>query len=280
MDFYQGYDQLMEFSTAVVENPFGAQLLAMLEGRYDDIEIAVADVTEKLQKLEFDADEVGVVKLMTGELAPTEELLEALAGMAKSDAEVQRLYNSAASMYEMLADAIEAGEDDEYEIEDEEYDDEVVDEIEDEDEEEEIEDEVSSGVPVTSQVEDTRVDMLYSRQVVSDQLNELMDVADGMMKGGKGLMTPYIKNLLFGKSDKNRYAEFSATCDEFEVNPETLLTCIEFSLNLLAELEGVDENYFKAQVTEDMSDGVNFSSRVDDVAVDKQSREMLELLGL
>jgi hypothetical protein len=212
---------------------------------------------------------------MTGEILPSEEVVEAISGLTDSEAEIQRLYNAAAASYDLAADLLEAeGDDYEDETEDEEIEDEVIDE-------DEIE---QPRVAVTSSVEnpadDSRVDMLYSRQLITDKLNEYIEVADQMMAGGAGLMTPHIKNLLFGQSDKNRYMNFSSACEDFDVDPATYLTCIEFSLNLLAELDGVDSRYFKAQVQEDMSEGINFSSRVDEDAVEGDAREMLKMLNL
>jgi hypothetical protein len=280
MDFYKNYEHMIDFSAATVENPFGAQFLSLAERNFEDIETAVAALTEGFAELGFEVDEEGVVGLMTGEILPSEEVVEAISGLTDSEAEIQRLYNAAAASYDLAADLLEA-EGDEYEdYEDEEIEEEIeVEEIED------YEDEIEQPrVAVTSSVEnpadDSRVDMLYSRQLITDKLNEYIEVADQMMAGGAGLMTPHIKNLLFGQSDKNRYMNFSSACEDFDVDPATYLTCIEFSLNLLAELDGVDSRYFKAQVQEDMSEGINFSSRVDEDAVEGDAREMLKMLNL
>jgi hypothetical protein len=280
MDFYKNYEHMIDFSAATVENPFGAQFLSLAERNFEDIETAVAALTEGFAELGFEVDEEGVVGLMTGEIQPSEEVVEAISGLTDSEAEIQRLYNAAAASYDLAADLLEAEGDD---YEDEDYED----EIEDEEIEDGVidEDEIEQPrVAVTSSVEnpadDSRVDMLYSRQLITDKLNEYIEVADQMMAGGAGLMTPHIKNLLFGQSDKNRYMNFSAACEDFDVDPATYLTCIEFSLNLLAELDGVDSRYFEAQVQEDMSEGINFSSRVDEDAVEGDAREMLKMLNL
>lgn len=278
MDFYKNYDHMIEFSTAMVENPFGAQLLSLAERNFDDIETAVAALSDGLSELGFDVDEEGVVGLMTGQILPSEEVIEAFSGLTESEAEVQRLYHAAAVAYDMAAEVIEDEDEDEVDY------DEVEDYYEDEDEDEFYEEDEEGHVPVVSYVEnpaeDTRVDMLYSRQLVTDKLNEYIEVADQMMAGGSGLMTPHIKNLLFGASDKNRYMNFSAACDDFDVDPATYLTCIEFSLNLLSELDGLDSRYFETQVEENMSEGINFSSRVDDKSIETDARDMLKMLNL
>lgn len=276
MDFYQGYEDLIEFSAATVENAFGSQLLALCERKFENIEDAVAVLTEGLDELGFEVDEEGVVGLMTGEVLPSEDVLEALAGLADSDAEVQRLFNSASTAYEVAATLLEDGE---IELED--------DEDEDEDEadygyEAYDEDETDAGEERDDD-EDEEVDVvaqMYSRQVVTDYLNEYVEVADQMMQGGQGLMTPQIKELLFGQSDKNRYMNFSAAVEENGYTPEEYLKCIEFSLNLLSELDGIDSSYFESQVEEDMSgSNVNFS-RQDSSAIETEARQMLEWLNL
>jgi hypothetical protein len=100
-----------------------------------------------------------------------------------------------------------------------------------------------------------------------------------MMQGGRGLMTPQIKELLFGRSDKNRYMNFSAATQESGYTPEEYLKCIEFSLNLLAELDGIDSAYFETQIQEDAGANVNFS-RVSDGDVENEARQMIEWLSL
>lgn len=268
MDFYKGYEDLIEFSSATVENAFGSQLLALCERKFENIEDAVAVLTEGLDELGFEVDEEGVVGLMTGEVLPSEEVLEALAGLADTDADVSRLYNAASTAYEVAATLIEEGE---IEVEDE-----------DEDEDYEVEDEDEL---VYEDEEDYEVDeedvvaQMYSRQVVTDYLNDYAEVADQMMQGGRGLMTPQIKELLFGRSDKNRYMNFSAATQESGYTPEEYLKCIEFSLNLLAELDGIDSAYFETQIQEDAGSNVNFS-RVSDGDVESEARQMIEWLSL
>jgi hypothetical protein len=269
MDFYQGYEDLIEFSSATVENAFGSQLLALCERKFENIEDAVAVLTEGLDELGFEVDEEGVVGLMTGEVLPSEEVIEALAGLADTDADVQRLYNSASTAYEVAATLLEEGEV-ELEDEDEDY----------EDEDEEISYEVEEDEEEIEDEEDDVVAQLYSRQVVTDYLNDYVEVADQMMQGGQGLMTPQIKTLLFGHSDKNRYMNFSAAVEQNGYTPEEYLKCIEFSLNLLSELGGVDSTYFESQIEEDMSgSNVNFS-RQDNGAVETEARQMIEWLNL
>lgn len=271
MDFYKGYEDLINFSAATVENAFGSQLLALCERKFENIEDAVAVLTEGLDELGFEVDEEGVVGLMTGEVLPSEEVLEALAGLAETDADVQRLYNSAATAYDVAATLLEDGE---VELEDEEDYEEVEYEA-DEDESEYDEDEEDEEV----ETEDV-VAQMYSRQVVTDYLNDYAEVADQMMQGGQGLMTPQIKELLFGRSDKNRYMNFSAATNEAGYTPEEYLKCIEFSLNLLSELDGIDSSYFETQIEEDMSgSNLNFS-RANDGDVENEARQMIEWLQL
>lgn len=270
MDFYKNYEQMMDFSAATVENPFGAQLLSLCERKFEDIETAVAVLTEGLDELGFDVDEEGVIGLMTGEILPTEELVEAVAGLADSDADVKRLYNGAALMYEEATGAVD---------DDEDYEDEV-EEVADEDYEDEVEYEYDGN---EEDVADSRVDQLYSRQIITDRLNQLVEVADQMMDpGAQGLMTPHIKSLLFGQSDKNRFANFSAACDDFEVDPQTYLHCLEFSLGLLAELDGINSAYFSAQAEDEMAtrEQISFSSNLNDTVIEKEARQMLADLGL
>lgn len=267
MDFYKGYEDLIEFSSATVENAFGSQLLALCERKFENIEDAVAVLTEGLDELGFEVDEEGVVGLMTGEVLPSEEVLEALAGLADTDADVSRLYNAAATAYEVAATLIEEGE---IEVEDED---------EDEDYEVEDEDELVYEDEEDYEVEEDVVAQMYSRQVVTDYLNDYAEVADQMMQGGRGLMTPQIKELLFGRSDKNRYMNFSAATQESGYTPEEYLKCIEFSLNLLAELDGIDSAYFETQIQEDAGSNVNFS-RVSDGDVESEARQMIEWLSL
>lgn len=265
MDFYKGYEDLIEFSSATVENAFGSQLLALCERKFENIEDAVAVLTEGLDELGFEVDEEGVVGLMTGEVLPSEEVLEALAGLADTDADVSRLYNAASTAYEVAATLIEEGE---IEVEDE-----------DEDYEVEDEDELVYEDEEDYEVEEDVVAQMYSRQVVTDYLNDYAEVADQMMQGGRGLMTPQIKELLFGRSDKNRYMNFSAATQESGYTPEEYLKCIEFSLNLLAELDGIDSAYFETQIQEDAGSNVNFS-RVSDGDVESEARQMIEWLSL
>lgn len=267
MDFYKGYEDLIEFSSATVENAFGSQLLALCERKFENIEDAVAVLTEGLDELGFEVDEEGVVGLMTGEVLPSEEVLEALAGLADTDADVSRLYSAASTAYEVAAALIEDGE---IEVEDEDEDEE---DYEVEDEEELVyEDEEDYE-------EEDVVAQMYSRQVVTDYLNDYAEVADQMMQGGRGLMTPQIKELLFGRSDKNRYMNFSAATQESGYTPEEYLKCIEFSLNLLAELDGIDSAYFETQIQEDAGSNLNFS-RVSDGDVENEARQMIEWLNL
>lgn len=274
-DFYKGNEELIEFSAATAENPFGAQLLSLCEKYFEDLPTAVEALTEGLAELDFEVDVEGVVGLMTGEILPSEELLEALSEIG-TEADARRLYSAAASAYDLASELLDEGEI-EVDAEDEEYEDEDEDEDEDdsdyEDEDEsddDIEDE--SGLEVTEAVE-----QMYTRQIVSDRLNEFSEIADQMIEGGQGLMTPHIKNLLFGQSDKSRYVNFMAGCEEFDATPAEYLKCIEFSLNLLAELGGIDSDYFEPQVdTKIERSKVNFSAS--DEVLEREVSDMVDLL--
>lgn len=270
MDFYKGYENLIEFSSATVENPFGAQLLSMCEDVFEDVESAVVGLTEALAEAGFDVDEDGVVGLMTGQILPSEELVDALTGLTESDTEIARLYNSAAALYEAVAEAEEAGE---VEVEDEDEDDDYEEDEIEEDDEDEVDTEVEYEEPLAAQ--------LYSRQVITDTLNEYLEVADRMVEDR--YLTPHVKDLLFGKSDKNRFVNFSAACEEADASPSEYLKCIEFALNLFAEIgPSVNEAYFTSQVNEPIAkDGgrnIDFSANDDEIV--SQSREMVDLLGL
>ena len=273
MDFYKGYENLIEFSSATVENPFGAQLLSMCEDVFEDVESAVVGLTEALAEAGFDVDEDGVVGLMTGQILPSEELVDALTGLTESETEVARLYNSAAALYEAVAEAEEAGD---IEVED----DEDFDTVEEDDEEYDDEDEDEIEVEAEAEAEPLAA-QLYSRQVITDTLNEYLEVADRMVEDR--YLTPHVKDLLFGKSDKNRFVNFSAACEEADASPAEYLKCIEFALNLFAEIgPSVNEAYFTSQVNEPIAkDGgrnIDFSANDDEIV--SQSREMVDLLGL
>jgi hypothetical protein len=57
MDFYKNYEHMIDFSAATVENPFGAQFLSLAERNFEDIETAVAALTEGFAELGFEVDE-------------------------------------------------------------------------------------------------------------------------------------------------------------------------------------------------------------------------------
>lgn len=279
MDFYKGYEGLIEFSSATRVNPFGAQLLSLCEGKFEDIETAVAVITDGLEELGFDVDEEGVVGLMTGEVLPSEEVLEAISGLADTDADVGRLYDSANAAYEVAEAALgyDYGLEDEDEYEDESEDDSDMDTVEDEDYYYAEGDDDEAQAYHRNAQEDL-AEQLYSRQVVTDTLNNYVEIADQMMAGGQGLMTPHIKELLFGKSDKNRFINFSAATEDSGMSAHEYLQCINFSLNLLSELGGVDSFYFEPQVDDAIGERVNFSAR-DESAVEAEARAMLDLLN-
>lgn len=275
MNFYRGYENLIEFSSATVENPFGAQLLALCEDVFEDLPSAVAGLTEALVDLGFDVDEEGVVGLMTGEILPSEEVVDALTGLSEDEVDQARLYNAAAAMYDML---LEDGDEDEYyEDEDEvdaDYEDDIYDEYEDEDEYEDGEDEYYEE-------EEPLAEVLYSRQVITDALDEYVEIGNAMVD--QGYLSPHVHELLFGQSDKGRFVNFSAACEEFDATPAEYLKCIEFALNIFSEIGPmVNESYFSAQVPTDFSQDNQrtYEFGMDEDTVELQSREMVDLLGL
>lgn len=281
MNFYRGYENLIEFSSATVENPFGAQLLSLCEDVFEDLPSAVAGLTEALVDLGFDVDEEGVVGLMTGEILPSEEVVDALTGLSEDEVDHARLYNAAAAMYDMLLeDDVEDEYEDEYEYEDdvedeyyEDVEDDYDDDIYDEDEDEYYEEEEETDEPLA--------EVLYSRQVITDALNEYVEIGNAMVD--QGYLSPHVHELLFGQSDKGRFVNFSAACEEFDATPAEYLKCIEFALNIFSEIGPmVNESYFSAQVPADFSQDNQrtYEFGLDEDTVELQSREMVDLLGL
>ena len=268
MNFYRGYENLIEFSSATVENPFGAQLLALCEEVFEDLPSAVAGLTEALVDLGFDVDEEGVVGLMTGEILPSEEVVDALTGLSEDEVDHARLYNAAAAMYDMLLEEDDVEDDyadDEYyeDVEDD-YDDDIYDEDEDEyyddDEDEE-------------ETDESLAEVLYSRQVITDALNEYVEIGNAMVD--QGYLSPHVHELLFGQSDKGRFVNFSAACEEFDATPAEYLKCIEFALNIFSEIGPmVNESYFSAQVPTDFAQDNQrtYEFGMDEDTVELQSR--------
>lgn len=279
MDFYKGNEGFIEFAVATKENAFGSQLLDILSKRFDSLPEAVSELTEALNSDEFNfgVDEDGVIDLLMGEVLPHPDLVDVLEGLAENEVEAKRLRNAAADSYDYLA-ALEDEEDEE---------DEEIDELEDEfveDEDELDEDEATEEEDAETEEADADLAVaLYSRQVIEDELNSYSDVADQMIAGGQGLMTPHIKGLLFGQNDKNRYANFSRVCESDGYSPEEYLKCIEFSLGLLSELGGIDSFYFSNEVNEDVADNLEFSSsrnNASDSQIETEAKAMLDLLNL
>lgn len=263
MDFYQGeYNDLMEFSTAVAENPFGVELLRLAEANYDTIEDAVDDMITGLEKAGFeDASEDVVVGLMTGEMLPTGDLLETLSELCGDEREYARLISSAEAAYdiaEALLDAVESGEveideDDLLEEEDDEPSD-YYDEQDEEDDETEL-DEDSDEFSRYAQA----VEALTEKEYVTDALKSLSREADDLVAGG--YMPPVAFSLLFGDEEDVSYAEFSRACDEEDVTAEDRLRNVAFTLSV-----------FKA-----MGPSFEFSSATDEDEVQFSQDEIDEL---
>lgn len=275
MNFYRGYENLIEFSSATVENPFGAQLLALCEEVFEDLPSAVAGLTEALVDLGFDVDEEGVVGLMTGEILPSEEVVDALTGLSEDEVDHARLYNAAAAMYDMLLEEDDVEDDEYYEDVEDDYADDIYDEDEDEDEYYDNDDEDEE------ETDESLAEVLYSRQVITDALNEYVEIGNAMVD--QGYLSPHVHELLFGKSDKGRFVNFSAACEEFDATPAEYLKCIEFALNIFSEIGPmVNESYFSAQVPTDFAQDNQrtYEFGMDEDAIELQSREMVDLLGL
>lgn len=299
MDFYKGHTDYMEFASDAISNPFGAELLRICENRFNSLPEAVDEVTAGLQELNFNVDKQGVIGLLTGEVAPSEDLTEALLGLAPNEVDATRLANGADQINEIF-DAIESGEIEpdeagEYDIEDlgefeEGVDDEDIEDDED-DEDEGVEGEDGVTDDELEGVKNESKDLteaLYARQIVEDRLNNFSARADQMMATGEGLMTPYIKAMLFGSdaNKHNQYVNFSKATDKLNYTADEYLKCIEFSLGVLKELGSVDSQYFKAAVKEEVADDseISFSKRTGSTVsagdLEASARETIDLLNL
>lgn len=291
INFYRGNEDFIEFSDDIDENPFGAVLLALCEENFDTLPEAVVAITDSLEEGGFDVDDDIVIGLLTGDILPSQELVEVVSVLAGDEDTEELLWDAAVLSYE-LAEAdpeevydqiVDYGFEDEEDYSEEDFpvtDDEEGEYLtEDPDYEEDYgydEDYVDETLSEVSEV----AEQLYSRQVITDLLADYQDAADEMMQTGTGLMTPQIKHLLFGREGRNQYLEFSRDIEDSGLDPETYLTCIEFSLNLLSELGSPDGYYFSSQTEEDILEGPTYNFSRDDSSVEQEAREMLRDLGL
>ncbi len=286
MEFYNGeYSGLIEFSAAVVENPFGATLLELVEGQYDDIDTAVLDITETLQEKGYDADEEAVLGLMTGDILPEEGVVEILSQLgevydeednldeATSDRNKAKLFNGAVAAYS-LAEALLGLEDEE--LEDEELEDEE-DEAEDveTEEAEEAEEKVVESAAFSRYVE--AQNEMQDRMAHTDALNDLRDYAEEL-RANKHL-TPKAFDLLFSRKAKDDYMNFSQAVEQTDYTAEEYLMCMDFALSMFDEMgpiPGADYN-FSNIVDQDIQEGsYNFSG--DTSVAAEEARDLLDLL--
>lgn len=271
MDFYQGeYEDLMEFSTAVAENPFGSELLRLAEANYDSVEDAIEDISTGLQKAGFEADEDIVLGLMTGEMLPTEDLLITLSELCNSDTEYNRLINSAEASYDIAEALLDAIEDGEIEIDENDL---IVDEDEDEDDEdyetvpryEYDEDEDELDEEQFSRYAEA-VEALTEKEYVTEALKSLSSQAEDLVEGG--YMPPIAFSLLFGDEEDVSYAEFSRACDKEDTDPDNRLDNIAFTLSVFKAMGPAfeftsateeDEFEFSQDEIDDLADQIEAS---------------------
>lgn len=276
MDFYNGdYSGLIEFSSAIAENPFGATLLELAENQYDDIDTAVLDIAETLQGQGFDADEEIVLGLMTGEILPDEEVVELLSELGtvvNADDEIDeaaternkaKLFEGAIAAYEIAEALLEDEGEDEEEVEDEE-DEEVEAEYEEEDE-----DDASFSRYFQAQEE------MQNRMAYTDALSELRDYGEELRS--KKCLTPHAFNLLFSRRAKDDYMNFSQTVESTDYTPEEYLMCMKFALNMFEEMGPLPGTayQFSSVVEQEVNESpYNFS----DSNVEEEARDLLKLL--
>lgn len=288
MEFYQGeYSGLIEFSAAVVENPFGSVLLELAESAYEDVDTAVLDIAETLTELGYDASEDDVLGLMTGEIVPDEEVVEILSELGTvegnetlTERNIGKLYQGAIAAYDQASALLEDA-DGELEVDE-------VEEVEDDvvasaDEVDAVEGDENLVVEFDDETEQTfsryfdEVDELRNRQVVTDELASLREYADELLQNK--CLTPHAHGLLFSRSAKDDFVNFSQATEDAGIDAEDYLLCMNFALNLFEEMgpiQGSGVN-FSTVVDQDISDNaVNFSSNNGQVA--KEAREMLDLM--
>jgi len=231
LNFFNGseYEDLYEFSTSVLENPFGAELLRTSAEIYDDIDEAVDQLAAGLAARGVEADEEDIVGLMTGEYIPSAECLQALEDL---------FYDEDGTFHEedyaRLISSAEAAEDLAYRTAEELG---MFDEEEDEDDEEEYEDEEDDEF-VNSELEDLRSQLQaqQERQEVTDTLDELTEYASSLVQDGK--LPPVAFSFMLGdkrSTSTSRYAEFSSFCQESELDAADQLGRISYALEIFSK---------------------------------------------
>jgi len=246
--FFSGCDaeDLMEFSSDIALNPFGAELASLASQSYDTIDDALEDITAGLQSAGFEVDEDDVYGFFSGEFLPSEDVIEALSELCLDEdgeldeAVLDRFLSAAEASYlvaEQVAEEIEdeiAAEDEDYE-DYEDYEDEDEDEDEDEYEYYEDEDEDEDGEYYDPETEAllNQVEELTTRQAVTDQLDELVEYGRNLV--GEGKLPPIAFAALLGDAEStssSRFAEFSSVCEEDDLNTLDQLDRIEFCLSI------------------------------------------------
>jgi len=278
MKFYDGeYSGLIEFRSAVLENPFGGTLLRLVETQYDDVDTAVADIAETLRNEGFDADEEAVLGLMTGEILPEEAVVALLSELATSEEDAELLYQAAIDSYTLAEEALAPDEDEDEDEEDEEGD--------DGDEDEEIDQDDIPTAPLNEEAQQysrhaaETADAIQTRMDITDALSGLRDYADELLKDRH--ITPKVHQMLFSRRPKDDFMNFSTAVEKAEMTPYEYLRCMEFALDLFDEMGPISGSAynFTSVVNQDVADGhIQFSGSTNADDVEEEAREMLNLL--
>ena len=240
IEFFSGCnsEDLMEFSNDLAVNPFGSELVRISSDIYDDIDEAIEQLAIGLNQRGFDVDEDTIYGFMSGELLPTEDVLEAFADLCVDEdgvldeGEFSRLVSSAQSAHDLAADFYEASMEEEYEDED---DDEEYYEEDEEYEEEEYEDEDYTDPQV--QALQSQLDALTTREVETAELDSLVQYGRDLQEDG--ILPPIAFSLLFGDPSEgisSKYAEFSTQCEEKEIPNALQLDRINYTLSVFEQI--------------------------------------------
>jgi hypothetical protein len=258
-------------------NGFGQALLELIDQEYETAEDALEDISEATG-LEVD----DILDLVEGASVPDADLTEALIEVFETTSEnpeaAQGLLVLAEDAYEEALEANEAlaDEDEEGDYEDEDEDEEDYEDEED-DEDDESEASYSSGRNLgvlgdLSEIQDTMAEFQMQAAV-----NEDLDSLDAFGDEGinEGWLSPSMKSLILGsfKKDTQRLAQFSAVCEQNEVNAATQLYAINYTLNVLRQLGPMDllNEYSEEEVEE-----AQFSAS-EEAVVEAMARGALDL---
>ena len=225
LKFYKNcrFQGLAQFSTAIAEAPFAAELLRQLTdtGNYQNIDELVEDLAEGFQNRGFNFDDEDVLGLLTGEILPSQETLEALADLYNENSEEDvsdyvRLVEAAKASYDTL-------EEPEYEEDESEY--------EPEEASEEYEEEEDEDPTDILEEQYSRVALMEQKQAVNEALGELMQYASSLVEEGK--LPPVAFRAMFGEGTP-RFAEFSSVSQERGLDNAEHLEAIRYSLDLFS----------------------------------------------